>query len=584
MPIASPVIRSFPLLTALCLCTVPLCAQVMVQFPNQSSQNQDAVQADLPITTERLTGMVVSSVDGSAVARALVTSTDRRFASFTDSQGRFSFDLRRVVPAGSTHDLSSYPPDPAAALSSINLTFVVAKPGYVQDVLSFQLSSLQPDSPEAPLILKIVPCGTITGHLYTDSGNFPRTLIVQLLRKQVNNGAAVWLPANGANVNSRGEFRFANLDPGDYKLFVPAHLIDGDITGVHPASVSGFLPTYYPGGVREESAATLSVGAGASVTADLNLHEAPFYDVTIPLASPPGKGFVRATLLDGVPGLVIQQGSQSFEGHLPDGTYNLWLSSTEPRTPNDQSPLLSSAFVTIEVDGKAVRTLPVALHPSPEIPIVVRREFTSGQPQPPTPPNQPSVYLNLQNVPLGQFQQTPSMKANTGDEGLSLVDVIPGLYHVAVSARSGSTAYVASAVSGSTDLLREPLQVLPNSTPRPIEVTLRDDFASIDATITADPTPLPSAAASPILLICVPLDRLQANPGFSLIQQNHATVANLAPGRYLLLATRDLRSIQSIEYKNEAVLSTLMQKAAVITLAPNEKATAQVPLLPNGDN
>jgi hypothetical protein len=584
MPITLPEIRSLPLLMAFCLCTGSLCAQMGQQFPIEASQREAAEQADLPTTTDHLTGVVVSTVDGSAVARAQVTSTDRRFASFTDSQGRFSFDLRRTVPVGSTQALSSYPPDPAAAPSSLSVSFAIFKPGYVRDVLSFQLPALQPDSPEPPLILKIVPTGVITGHLYTESGDFPKTLNVQLLRKLVNNGTSAWLPANGTNVNSRGEFRFANLDPGDYKLFVPAHLKDGDPTAKNSASVSGFLPTYYPNGAREDSAAILPVGAGASVVADLNLHKAPFYDVTIPLASPPGKGFTRAILINGAPGLILQQGSQSFDGHLPDGTYDLLLSSSEPRTPNDQNPLLSSAFIKIDVDGKAVRTPPVALQPTTEVPIVVRREFTSGQPQPPTPQNQPSVYLYLQNVRQDLSVPAPSMRPNTNDEGLSLVGVNPGVYNVTVAARAGPSAYVASATSGSTDLLREPLQVLPDSIPRPIEITLRDDFASIDATITVDPATPPATAASPILLICLPLDRLQTNPAFSQAQQNHSVVANLAPGRYLLLAMHDLRHILTVEYSNPEVLRSLMQKGTVVTLAPNEKATAQVPLMPDGDN
>jgi hypothetical protein len=582
MPNASPALHSFPLLMALCICTMPLCAQGPQQFAIQQSQTAD--QADLPITTERLTGIVVSSVDGSPVGRALVTSIGARFASFTDSQGRFSFDLRRFVAAGSTHAFSSFPPDPTQAAPNVAVSFAVRKPGYVPDVRNFQLPAIQPDSPESALILKLVPAGVIAGHIYAQSGEFPKTLPIQLLRKQVNNGTVTWIPANGASVNSRGEFRFANLDPGDYKLFVPAHLADGDATIAHSATVSGYLPTYYPNGNKEDSAAILSVGAGASVIANLNLREVSFYDVTIPLASPPGKGFVGAILLNGAPGLVIKQDSQSFEGHLPDGTYDLLLTASEPRTPNDQNPLLSSAFVKVEVEGKAIRTAPVALHPTPEIPVVVRHEFTSGQPPPVAPPNQPSIYVFLQNVRQDMSGPAPSIKANTGDEGLSLVGTVPGAYRVTVAARFGSSAYVASATSGGTDLLREPLQVLPNSTPRPIEVTLRDDFASIDATLLVDPATPPPTAEYPILLICLPLDRPQTEPGFSNAMQNHAVISNLAPGRYLLLAMHDLSRMQNVEYNNEAVRRGLMQKGVVVTLSPNDKATAQVPLMSDGDN
>jgi hypothetical protein len=581
MPIASPVIRLLPLLTALCLCSVPLCAQVQPEFPIQSSQSEPADQVELPITTEHLTGVLVSAVDGSAIAHALVTSTGQRFAAFTDSQGRFSFDLRRTVPAVGTLDTSAYPAATTAAPSSMNVSFMIRKPGYVSVTSNFQLAAVQPDSPEAPLTLKIVPTGFITGHIYAESGDVPDLLKIQLLRKLINNGSSTWVTANTTSVNNRGEFRFADLEPGDYKLFLPAHIPDSDGTSMTAASISGFLPEYYPNGIREDSAAILSVGAGASVTANLNLHAAPFYDVTIPVANPE-KGFTRAILIDGAPGLSIEQSNQNFEGHLPDGTYNLLIYSNEPRSPSDPNPLLSNAFVKIEVRGKAVHTAVVALHPTPEVPIVVRREFTSSQPQPPLPPNQLSINLFLQNVRQDLSEPAPSVTVNSGDGSLSLVGVMPGTYTVTVSPRITS-AYIASATSGTTDLLREPFQVVPNSDPRPIEVTLRDDSASIDAAIAVDPATPSLLPASPAILLCIPLDRPQSMPGVALAQQSHASVKNLAPGRYLLIASRG-QVVLSLEYNNADVLRSLMQKGTVVTLSPNQTATVQVPLMPDGDN
>jgi len=584
-----PVVRALLPLAALCVGAAPLAAQGGRVFPVQTTQSQPSDNSNLPSTTERLTGIVVSSVDGAPVPRALVTTPDQRFAAFTDSQGRFAFDLRRALPTGAPQQ-SGTASTPELLPSAIFVSFSFRKPGYVAATLSLSLSATQPDTPEPPLTFKLVPTATVTGQLYTDSSDLPQSLVVQLLRRQVNNGKATWLPANAAAPNTGGEYRIANLEPGQYKLRVPAVTAhsDADPTAPGPASRSGFLPIYYPNSATEDGATILPAGAGDSITANLRLRTAPFYQVTVPLASPPDKQSFQAVLLNAPPGLNLRQNGQSFTGYLPDGAYDLLLYSVVQPSPNTSAqqiaPQMSDAMVKLDVAGKSVRTLPVALHPIPDIPIIVRREFTSGQPQQASPPNQPSIFVFLQNVRQDIQQPAPSMKPTTGDEGLALMGATPGLYTVIVFSPAGSASYVASATSGTTDLLREPLQVLADSNPRPIEVTLRDDFASVDATITGDPASPPSTPESPGMLLCIPLDHPQTMPAFAPLVQNHATVPNLAPGRYLLLAGNGQQFLSVLEYTNEEVLRTLLSKGVVVTLAPNDKATVQVPLFPDGGN
>jgi hypothetical protein len=582
MQISSPVLRSSPLLLALCLYGWPLGAQVLQQFPIQTSQTQRGGDpSNLVTTTEHLTGVVVSSFDGAPVARALVTSADQRFAAFTDSQGRFSFDLRRTVPAGSSPDLSTFPQPVATAPSSVTLYLNVHKPGYVFGTLNFPLPALQPSSSEPPLTLKLVPTGVISGRVYPESGDLPDGLFVQLLRKQIINGTANWLPANGVTTNSHGEFRIAHLDPADYKLFIPAYIPESDAKAAHSASVPGFVATYYPNAAKVDSAAILPIGPGASLSADLTLRAAPFYQITVPVVGLPAQSGLQAVLLDGAPGLRLESKDQTIEGYLPAGTYEMLLESAQPRTNTNQNPQLSIASVHLEVGDKLVRLQPVALHPAPEIPVIVRREFSSGQPQPAPAPNQPSVYLFLQNVHQELGLPAPSIKSNTGDEGLALAGALPGTYTVAASPRG--LAYIASITSGTTDLLREPLQIVANSDPRPIEVTLRDDFASIDATTTGDPAGPLASRDNPTFVLCIPLDRPLAMPGISFAQQSQVSVRNLAPGHYLVLAAR-AQSVQSFEYNNPEVLRGLMQKGVVVTLGPDEKATVQVPFMTDGEN
>jgi hypothetical protein len=56
---------------------------------SQDAQNPNAASASLR-------GTVINSVTREAVARALVTTADNRFAAFTDDQGRFEFQLPKI--------------------------------------------------------------------------------------------------------------------------------------------------------------------------------------------------------------------------------------------------------------------------------------------------------------------------------------------------------------------------------------------------------------------------------------------------------------------------------------------------------
>ena len=77
------------------------------------------------------------------------------------------------------------------------------------------------------------------------------------------------------------------------------------------------------------------------------------------------------------------------------------------------------------------------------------------------------------------------------DNDLVLENVRPGRYWLKVDPSRG---YVASAVAGSADLLRQPLVVGPGGASLPIEIVLRDDGATIEGTVEGMP-PAPGGAA-----------------------------------------------------------------------------------------
>jgi len=62
------------------------------------------------------------------------------------------------------------------------------------------------------------------------------------------------------------------------------------------------------------------------------------------------------------------------------------------------------------------------------------------------------------------------------------------------------------------------------------------------------------------------------------MQPNQFMMPNLAPGRYLMLASRD-QLFQTVEYRNPDVLKDLLSKGTVITVSSGQKASIQIPLM-----
>jgi hypothetical protein len=590
MQIAPPVPRLFrqlALVAALCVCSLSLPAQ----FQSQQSAGglSDAPDAPEPIyTTAHLDGVVVSSLDGKPVPRVLVTSPDQRMAAITDYSGRFSFDLRRAVPQSAAHVFASYPPDPVTVATTMPIRFHVFRPGYVGDDVTVRVPANLPDTPEPTLRLKIVPSATLTGHLDPDSGDLPPDATVMLVVKSVSNGSAIWGYRN-AQVNSRGEFRFADLPPGDVKLFAPAYNQQFKQTEPLPDSIPGFRAAYYPNASSFDAAGVIHLGPGETTREDLVYRSATFYNVVIPVTGlPEGKVF-NVTMLDGVPGFAsvsLSRNGNTAQGYLPNGDFDIQLTSAEGSTRENQHPIASIASAHLQIDGKPVRTQPVAFHEAFQAPIEIRFEAISGPPPLVDPQHpQPLAMVGFEPIgtvglrPVGVGMSTQSSVARNLSEGL-----------FRVTADTMSFGYVSSITSGSTDLLREPLRILPGVAPRPIEITIRDDSASIDARLAPAANLLPQATSDqPVSILCIPLDHPQAQAHGVATPQDEFAIKGLAPGRYLILASHQDLSMNtertpSIEYRNPDVLRDLIPKGAVVTLSSGQQASVQVPLMPEDAN
>ncbi len=180
----------------------------------------------------------------------------------------------------------------------------------------------------------------------------------------------------------------------------------------------------------------------------------------------------------------------------------------------------------------------------------------------------------------------PPRKPNDND--LMLENVRPGRYWLKVSPSLG---YVASAVAGSADLLRQPLVVGPGGASLPIEIVLRDDGAAIDGTVEGMP-PVAAERRSPTLTIrsgpvalpagpyvyCIPLPDSPGRFMESWVSpQGSFQLQQVPPGAYRVLAFD--RPPTELEYQNPEVMSRYDDKGPVVRLGPGQTEHVRVTLI-----
>jgi len=449
------------------------------------------------------------------------------------------------------------------------------------------------------MVVKIVPEGVIRGRLSVSNGDLPMGLPLMLWRKQIQDGVAVWSGSGSVATNSHGDFRFAGLAPGDYKIMTREWTDQGS-GGAEECF--GYAPAFDADAADLASAPPIHVSVGETVEANLNLRGATFYRVRIPVTVPKEGGTsVTVGEEDGSSGysLGFNAQKQSVEGYLPNGAYDV-------RVQSFGQPQASTGRARVEVAGRPVQTAALALVPNGTIPVRVHNEYT---PQPDadsvfvlnpslisanggrTQINQPvQQQLRLQGRSIevslrtfGRAGASAGLNApGSGDDGLMLQNVSEGIYAVEATPHRG---YVASLTSNGVDLLREPLVVGAGGAAQPIEVTVRDDGASLAGSIAGAPATANAAdfVGEGIFLTCIPTQNLFGRVVAGMVGMNgRFSFANMAPGRYLVLASRS--PMLEVEYRTDSVVREYEAKGTVVTLSAGEKVEIQVSLLPEEGN
>jgi carboxypeptidase family protein len=505
-----------------------------------------------------LRGMAVNSVTAEPIRGALVQIYfNGQSSMLTGPDGKFQFD---GLPAGQT-------------------SITVRKPGYFSEE-DFQsgaprqeMAVTGPNS--SPVVLKLVPEGVIYGRIGEEDGEPIEGLPIQLLVRSLQNGRRVWEQRPGAVTDEDGNFRIAELQPGNY--YLSAGPSRNPVT--FPAKLSqpgaqGIPLVYYPVGSDLAAASPLAISPGKKVEADFTLSPQPFYRVSGTITGyAPGQS-VNLQLRNAL-GISLPYNSRfdSASGTfripwVPSGAYTLQVDA-----PDANGHTLTAAVpLTVSADFSGVH---VILLPTVVIPIETRvissrtgadrfweqENFVSA-----------SVQLISRNSGLFELRFSSQQMGAPGPASLELVNIPPGTYGVEVNANG--PLYVQSATSGITNLLESELPVAPGSSPQPIEITLCDDVASISGNVSMNNQPLSGMifAFSDHASIPPRIQPTDPSGGFQ--------IPFLPPGTYKILA---VDHPDRLEYANPEALKKYLSKAREITLSPDQSARIDLELVKVGD-
>jgi hypothetical protein len=557
--------RRSAILHAVCLTA----AALSVQFVLAQSEAQKTT----------ISGVVLNSVTRAPVPRALVTTPDNRYATFTDSSGQFEFAIEKE-----TADTSAGPGE-LTRLSGPgqDRTWINAhKPGFIVEGPNGAAASAGKE-----ITIALTPEALITGRVTFSTADTTSHVTVQLFSRQTQDGLPRWTMRNSMLTNSAGEFRFADLPPGQYRLATTESLDNDPGTILSRNQVYGFPPLYYPGAPDFATAGTIEVAAGQTVQADLSLVRQPYFSVRIPVNGDTGNGMNIIVSAQGHRGpgysLGFNAAQHRIEGLLPNGNYVVDAISYGENA--------AAGTTTLRVAGGPAEGPALILAPNSGVVLNVKEEFSDHQWNGTASFSAngrvfslygPRRYLSANLEPADDFGPgvPSSLRPPLGpnDDSLVLTNVPPGRYWLRLYSARG---YVASATMGAIDLLHQPLVVSAGAAAS-VDVTLRDELSSVEGKVTGwnpDSVKPDDPDSQNAWIYFVPLlDSAGQFQRLGVPPNETFKLEQIVPGSYRVLAFAHAK--ENLPYRDPQAMKTYETKGQVIHLVAGQKTNMQLPIIP----
>ncbi len=528
------------------LLAAALCLGAGAHTPEARAQ---VAAAHGPETSFQVHGTVVDGVTGKPIARALVTTGDRRIAAITNDEGAFALTVATTFVNAESNATSIN----GAALP---LMLQIQKPGYFapENVQSVTLDGLSTE-----VTLKLMPAGEIAGHVFAEGASDARNVPVMLMQHSVDNGDRHWTQMAMQQTGRNGSFHFSNLRPGEYTVMTTEWRGPEGSSPKRDAITQEYPPVFFGDTGSLASATKLHIHDGESAQAELHLRLATYYPVKIPVNAPGNMGIAVGVNTGETFGgfqLSYNGTDHAVEGSLPTGTYTLRLMSFRPQ----------QAFGTtvLHVANAPVQGAPVAL--SSPAPVLVRlhREFTGSQ----VPPTLGTVQVYLQPALDGTFASGSTKPGQ--EDAFEVPNVAPGKYWVRFP---GGYGYAAAIEYAGVDLRSQPLVIGEGGATGPIDITLRDDGGQVRGTVAGL-----TGAIRQNSFVCL----LPVSPGAQFSSQvafgdGKFDLRQIVPGDYRLMAVQG--NPWQLPYRDPEAMQILGTKGVAVTVTPNADLTIDAPLV-----
>jgi hypothetical protein len=498
-------------------------------------------------------GQVVNSITGEPIARARV-QVGAQQAALTDHDGHFEFD--------------NVSDEPAYAFAS--------KPGY------FAEEKAVPAQGQL-ITLQLIPEALVFGTITDQNGQPIQDLHVQLTMLRVENGLRRWRQVQATTTNVEGQFRFAELQAGQYSL-ATGFQIEGLVEA--PSSIA-FMPVTFPPLTGDGIRGSLTLKPGEHVEANASPAMEKLYPVTGMINGMAGQGAsfsVETKEGEPIDSPVNMYPGGAFRLRLPPGSYRLKVRSAMER----EQQLVGTREVS--VSEAPLKGISITLGPPAMLPIEVEYQAVTTASQ--NPPSAPLPYSNAslqEEEPRGPGYAFPAQplkppgRGQAPEPGDPMVfrDVEPGRYMLQTQPQS--PWYVASASCGNLDLTRDPLVIGADAGACTVRMVYRDDSASLKWL--ASPAEDGNGSSNEVSVIAIPLDNVaQPAVNYSMIADHklssdspaEGSFEGLAPGRYLVMA---LAHRQDLPYRDPEALQRYMSLGQEITLTRGGKSEVQLKIV-----
>jgi hypothetical protein len=519
--------------------------------PAQLGLSQPQIEmGNVSAPTYSIDGVVLNSVTGEPVRSALVQIyIPQQTSLLTGPDGKFHF----------------------GSVPQSQLTITVRKPGFFseQEISQGSITNqpIQVGPGMKPVTVKLIPEGVIYGRITDSDGDPIQNLQITLVHAAIVNGQKSWQQTVGAQTKEDGEFRLFGLLPGTYYLRTESWPFANLRVGASSQTARGGYPrNYYPGTADLDSATAISVKPGKEIQADFSLKREIFYRVSgsvigasaqmplnIQILGLDGEGLNAEIQMDPRPG--------TFTAFVPKGSYVI---KAHIMGNNGAQGVASQS---VNVDGDIVG-LSFAIIPLATIPVKVRFEITQNTNSGTYPKDVQPVQVRLVSkgtTSINQIFYGAVMEGQSEDRSLAVTNIEPGIYSVEVL--PNGHWYAESARCGQTNLFAEDLNVQTGGPKQPIEIVVRDDFATLSGTVSLDGQP----AGGTVLLIP------EANRGgvvtFPTNPDGRFQRGDLPPGDYKAIA---FDRVDGLEYMNAEAMSAYSPWEQPVHVSPNGQATVQL--------